>query len=86
MWEAWELITKSADSWLDSVTTELLEGQVMIDGKPSEFIFGSLLYRMIYHYWYHLGENLAVRQMLGHVDLPQFVGNIDGEAPYLKEL
>ena len=27
-------------------------------------------------------ENLAIRQMLGHVDLPEFVGDIDGEAPY----
>jgi hypothetical protein len=25
---------------------------------------------------------MAVRQMLGHSDLPDFVGNIDDEAPY----
>jgi hypothetical protein len=38
--------------------------------------------RTIYHYWYHLGEALAIRQVLGHTDLPDFVGNIDDEAPY----
>jgi hypothetical protein len=46
---------------------------------------GSLLLRNIYHYWYHTGENMAIRQMLGHHRLPQFVGNIDDEAPYRPE-
>jgi hypothetical protein len=40
---------------------------------------------MTYHYWYHLGEALAVRQMLGHRDLPDFVGDIDSQAPYRPE-
>lgn len=35
--------------------------------------------------WYHLGEALAVRQMLGHRDLPDFVGDIDTQAPYRPE-
>jgi hypothetical protein len=29
-----------------------------------------------YHYWFHLGEAHAIRQMLGHPDLPQFVGDM----------
>ena len=41
--------------------------------------------RMLYHYWYHTGESLAIRQMLQHADLPEFVGDIDGEAPYRPE-
>jgi hypothetical protein len=28
---------------------------------------------------------MAIRQMLGHKRLPQFVGNIDDEAPYRPE-
>jgi hypothetical protein len=40
---------------------------------------------MIYHYWYHTGENAAIRQNLGHTGLPNFVGDIDGEAPYRAE-
>jgi hypothetical protein len=43
---------------------------------------GNLVQRVIYHYWHHLGENLAIRQMLDHSDLPEFVGNIDDQAPY----
>jgi hypothetical protein len=43
------------------------------------------LQRVIYHYRYHLGENLAIRQQLGHRRLPQFVGAIDDEAPYRQE-
>jgi hypothetical protein len=36
-------------------------------------------------YWYHLGEALAICQMLGHTDLPDFVGDIDSLAPYIPE-
>ena len=51
-------------------------------GKPTRRVYGNLLQRLIYHYWYHTGETMAMRQMLGHPRLPQFVGNIDDEAPY----
>jgi hypothetical protein len=36
--------------------------------------------RNIYHYWFHTGEAHAVRQMLGHTDLPQFVGGMESAA------
>jgi hypothetical protein len=85
VWEAWHAITHAVDPWMDSVTTEKLQEYVIRDGKPSPYIFGSLLQRMIYHYWYHTGENLAIRQMLGNTNLPEFVGNIDDEAPYRPE-
>ena len=85
MWQAWQTITQTADAWLDAVTTETLQSNVVRDGKVSRYIYGSLLLRVIYHYWYHLGESMAIRQMLGHRDLPQFVGDIDGEAPYRAE-
>jgi hypothetical protein len=85
VWGAWRKITEAADRWLDSVTTETLQSNVVIDGKPSEYIFGSLLQRTLYHYWYHIGENAAIRQSLGHTGLPDFVGDIDEEAPYRAE-
>ncbi len=85
MWAAWHTITKAADPWLDTLTTEKLQQHVIIDDQPSDLIFGSLLQRLIYHYWYHTGENVAIRQMLGHSELPEFVGNIDDEAPYQPE-
>jgi len=82
MWTAWNAITMAADPWLDTVTTEALLSYGTRDGKPTDFTFGSLMLRNIYHYWYHTGENAAIRQQLGHTDLPDFVGNIDEEAPY----
>jgi hypothetical protein len=83
---AWHTISTAADPWLDGVTTATLQETLVINGKPREgAIYGSLLLRTIYHYWYHCGENLAIRQMLGHTGLPDFVGDIDSEAPYRPE-
>jgi hypothetical protein len=85
VWAAWKTITAAADPWLDWLTVEKLQGQVVRNGQPSPYIFGSLLQRVIYHYWYHTGENMAIRQILGHKRLAQFVGDIDGQAPYRPE-
>jgi hypothetical protein len=85
MLAAWQTITRAADPWLDSLTSQTLQQNVISNGKPLDRIYGNLLQRVIYHYWYHLGENMAIRQMLGHKRLPQFVGNIDTKAPYRME-
>jgi hypothetical protein len=85
MLAAWRAITAAADPWLDSRTSVDLTTHVERHGKPSTYIFGSLLLRVVYHYWYHTGENMAIRQSLGHAGLPEFVGDIDGEAPYRPE-
>jgi uncharacterized damage-inducible protein DinB len=85
MLDVWKQITAAADPWLDEQTTEsLLLPFTRADGQPGQRILGSLLQRTIYHYWYHLGENLAIRQLLGHTRLPQFVGNIDEKAPFVS--
>jgi uncharacterized damage-inducible protein DinB len=85
MWAAWRTITAAADPWLDTLTTERLQvpHQFTVDGQELYLTFGALMQRVIYHYWYHIGENMAIRQQLGHRDLPEFVGDIDTEAPYL---
>jgi uncharacterized damage-inducible protein DinB len=86
MLEAWAAITQAADPWLATLDSEKLAANfTRQDGQPGKRTFGSLLQRVIYHYWYHTGENMAIRQMLGHTRLPQFVGNIDDKAPYLPE-
>lgn len=86
MLAAWNEITTAADPWLDTLTSEKLqENFTRADGKPGARTFGSLLQRVIYHYWYHIGENMAIRQMLGHDRLPQFVGSLDTKAPYRPE-
>ena len=83
--KAWKAITKAADPWLDQLTSTDLESFVVKDGKPTSRMYGNLLHRQIYHYWYHTGENQAIRQQLGHSPLPEYVGNIDDEAPYRSE-
>ena len=85
MWEAWQTITQLADPFLDTLTTQKLLKVHYLDDQQTDYTAGTLLQRVIYHYWYHTGENAAIRQMLGHTDLPEFVGNIDDEAPYRPE-
>ena len=85
MLSAWKIITKASDPWLDTLTSQMLEENVISNGKRIQYKYGNLLQRVIYHYWYHLGENMAIRQNLGHKKLPQFVGSIDRKAPYLPE-
>ena len=81
MLEAWRTVTAAADPWLDQLTIDgLLQTYASAQGWATSF--GNLLQRVIYHYWYHTGENMAIRQWLGHGNLPEFVGNIDDEAPY----
>jgi hypothetical protein len=82
MLSAWQAITKAADPWLDTLTSKKLGQNVISNGKEIQRTYGNLIQRTIYHYWYHLGENMAIRQNLGHKILPQFVGSIDRKAPY----
>jgi DinB superfamily len=81
-WTAWRTITAAADPYLDSLTTESL--QTRWKREPTTESIGTKLLRMTYHYWFHLGEAQAARQLLGHTGLPQFVGDIS-RAPYHPE-
>ena len=76
MWAAWHEITAAADVFLDDLTTEGLLGHFQWKGEPLNETIGTMLHRTIYHYWFHIGEAHAIRQMLGHQDLPQFVGDM----------
>jgi uncharacterized damage-inducible protein DinB len=82
MWDAWQTVTQMADPLLDTLTTQQLQEIHYLEDQQTDYTAGNLLQRVIYHYWYHTGENAAIRQLLGHADLPEFVGNIDDEAPY----
>ncbi len=82
MLTAWRTIITAVDPFLDTLSTDALQRTILVDGQPVVYTAGSLMQRVIYHYWYHTGESLAIRQMLGHANLPDFVGNIDQEAPY----
>jgi len=85
MWSAWERITAAVDPWLDQLDVKKLQGTVSREGIPAGVVYGNLLQRVVYHYWYHTGENMAVRKILGHNGLGTFVGDIDEEAPYRPE-
>jgi hypothetical protein len=82
MQHAWQAVTRAADLWLETVTTAGLQQMFSSPAGDWTTSFGNLVQRVIYHYWYHTGENMAMRQMLGHRDLVDFVGNLDDEAPY----
>ena len=82
MWAAWREVTANADVYLDTLTTELLQSHPEHRGQPVADSVGTMLQRTIYHYWYHLGEAHAIRQVLGHRDLPQFVAPFDGDFVY----
>jgi uncharacterized damage-inducible protein DinB len=77
MWSVWRTATAAADEYLDALTVESLGTHLLLDGKPIDESVGTMLLRVIYHYWYHTGEAAAVRQLLGHRDLPEFVGDMD---------
>jgi hypothetical protein len=82
VWATWEQVTADSDSYLDSLTTETVLTYYMRNGKPVPESVGTLLLRTTYHYWYHIGESQAVRQLLGHTGIGDFVGDIGDEAPW----
>lgn len=85
MFEAWHAVTKATDPFLDALTTETLQNDLPLNGEASGQSVGSAIRRVTYHYWYHIGEILSIRQMLDQRDLPQYVGDLETEAPYRPE-
>jgi hypothetical protein len=85
MLDIWRVVTEAADPYLDTLTTETLLTDLLLNGEPVGQSRGSALRRVTYHYWYHIGEIQAIRQMLGHTNLPEYVGDIETEAPYRPE-
>jgi hypothetical protein len=80
--EIWRTVTAATDPFLDTLTSDSLLNQHLRKDRPHTPTLGSALLRMIYHYWYHIGEIQATRQILEHKDLPGYVGDIDMLAPY----
>lgn len=72
----WHEITTEADRFLDTLTEDMLEKQLVLEDEVISEDIGTSLLRNIYHYWFHLGEAHAIRQMLGHTELPVYVGDM----------
>ncbi len=85
MLDLWRRVTADTDPYLDTCTTEMLQSELLVDGQAVGQTVGSGMRRMTYHYWYHVGEIQAIRQMLGPGELPEYVGDIEVEAPYRPE-
>jgi hypothetical protein len=85
MLDIWHTVTQAADPFLEGLTSETLQTDLLREGKSVGQSIGSGMRRMTYHYWYHIGEIQAMRQMLGHANLPEYVGDIEVEAPYRPE-
>ena len=85
MLRTWRKVTSAADAYLDRLTTRILQRQLPLNGKTVGQSVGSALRRITYHYWYHIGEVQAIRQLLDHKRLPVYVGDIEGQAPYRPE-
>jgi hypothetical protein len=84
MWDIWRKVTSAADEYLDTLTPKIMQVYPLRDGQPMDENIGTLLLRNIYHYWYHIGEASSVRQLLGHSNVPEFVGDF-GAAAYRPE-
>ncbi len=85
MLTTWRKVTRASDPFLDSLTTSGLLKDLPLNGRSVGQSRGSAIRRTTYHYWFHIGEIQAIRQILGHQKLPVYVGNIEGKAPYRAE-
>lgn len=80
---AWERITAATEAYLEGLGEEdLLAHPIEADGQPHRENRGCALQRLVYHYWFHTGEIHALRQQMGHPELPSFIGQLGEEAPY----
>jgi len=79
MLRSWTNVTTASDARLDALDDAAMLGR--LPGSPPRQV-GTAVLRVIYHYWFHTGEILAIRQLLNHPHRPEYVGDIDGRAPY----
>lgn len=76
MMATWRAITAKADEYLNMLTTGIMETKFVSPERTFPETIGTMLLRNIYHYWYHTGEARTVRELLGHTDLPEYVGDM----------
>jgi hypothetical protein len=60
------------DSLFGTATKQMLAQNSIRSGES----VGTRMLRTTYHYFFHTGEAHAIRQQLGHSDLPYFVGDM----------
>ena len=77
VWVQWRQVTEQADGYLAQLAAEDLHIRLSHGDREVPEVLGHTLLRVIYHYWFHLGEAHAIRQALGHKDIPEFVGAVN---------
>ncbi len=78
----WHKIRSTSDVFVNNLDDHQMSEFLKSNGRPSFENMGTTLLRQTWHYWYHLGEIQAIRQMLNHKNLPPFVGAIPAAAKY----
>ena len=81
----WARVVHAADHYLDGLTTTDLERPQAHDVRANAPTTGTQLQYITCHYWSHVGEASAIRQMLGHTGLPEFVGSMPAEAHFRRD-
>jgi len=71
----WEKITHDSNDYLFQMKESDLLEKMVVKGKELPFNIGTMISRVIYHYWYHNGEMQALRQLMGHSDLSDFISD-----------
>lgn len=61
------------------------QSDLLLKGKSVGQSFDFAMRRNTYYYWHQIGEIQAIRQMVGHKDLPEYAGDIGIEAPCCPE-
>ena len=79
----WREVTTATDPWLDALTEATVGGN--LGGPGPKRSVGDAIHRVTYHYWFHIGEILALRQLMGHPRRPEYVGEIERLATYRPE-
>ena len=75
MVDLWEAVIRVSEDYLTKLTSDDLLKKLIVNDKELPANIGTMMTRVIYHYWYHTGEMQAIRQLLGHQDLPDYIGN-----------
>jgi len=78
---AWQAVTERTAPLIAAMGEDDLLAYPPLEPGQGE-TNGTLILRVTWHYWFHLGEGQAIRQLLGHTGLPQFVGDFTEPARY----
>jgi uncharacterized damage-inducible protein DinB len=75
--EVWWEVGARADEWLLTLSHDDLRGHLSGEGIVGIENIGSLLTRVIGHYYLHIGQITVIRKLLGY-EVPSFVGSQEG--------